>query len=163
LWLIEPAVFQMPQLRKHFNVVRNLKMNRLISVLFLAPLTFLIACMGSKIAAEKRAIKFYYPNMTLLAWNEDTVNSFQFALTKDNRFFYTIIKHDSLQEINEYYNGRLNDRGDTLFLNYNKHLRPNDMTKYLVKEASGRYLIQYFTNGKKRVFLRRQQLGHRVY
>ena len=80
-------------------------MNRLISILLFWTLTFLTACRNSKTASLERASKHFYQDITLLAWNEDTINSFQFALTKDNRFFYTIIKHDSLQELKEFYNG----------------------------------------------------------
>lgn len=45
---------------------------------------------------------------------------------------------------------------DTIYLSF-KGDRPTDMYNYLVLEASGNYLIQYFTDGKKRIFLRYQR------
>jgi len=46
------------------------------------------------------------------------------------------------------------------FASYNKGLRPKEVTTYLIKEASGNYLIQPLTNSNKRMFLRIQRLGH---
>lgn len=42
----------------------------------------------------------------------------------------------------------------TIYLLYNKGLKPKGITNYLIVEATGNYFIQYFTNGRKRLFLK---------
>ena len=67
-------------------------------------------------------------------------------------------------KIEKYYQGRIADGSsfDTVFLKYPKDLRPHAATNYLVREASGSYLIQPFKNGSNRIFLRMQRFGHRI-
>ncbi|HSC53389.1 MAG TPA: hypothetical protein VLC98_07215 [Phnomibacter sp.] len=103
-----------------------------------------------------------YEDITLFAWNEDTSNSVQFALTKDKQFYYTIIKKDSVHAKKEYYHGKFKHSSDTLFLDYNANSFPIGFQNFLIVEASGSYLIQPIEDGK-RLFLRLQRLGHRTY
>jgi len=101
-------------------------------------------------------------DITLLAWNENTVHSYLFAITNDKKFYYTIIKNDSLK-VEEYYQGKISTKSsvDTLFLDYHKNQKPYGVKNYLVTEVSGSYLIQPFDNSSKRIFLRKQKSGHR--
>ena len=90
---------------------------------------------------------------SILAWNEDTVNSYQFLLTAE-RFYYTIIKIDSSGKIEQYYTGTYKINRDTVFLTYKKGRQPADVTNYLVVEGSGNFLIQPLKTEGRRVFLR---------
>jgi hypothetical protein len=100
-------------------------------------------------------------NIVLLAWNEDTTNSYQFALTKDKKFYYTIIKKDSMTEAKQYYSGTFKYSSDTLYLYFKTISAPKNVTRFLLVEASGNYLIQPLQDGK-RIFLRLQRTGHRI-
>ena len=131
-----------------------------IFITFLLTVVLLTGCKTNKSSLSNKAGKSNQ-EMALLAWNEDTIHSYLFALTKDNKFYYIIINKDSL-EVKEYYNGTLSKRSssDTLFLEYSKNRKPYGIKTYLVREISGSYLIQPFDSSSKRIFLRRQKLGH---
>jgi hypothetical protein len=125
-------------------------MNRLIYVFFAVIVGLLAGCSSEKLI---------YKDIKMVAWNEDTVNNYEIVFTKKNRFFYTIIHKDNLKESKEEYTGKLSHGTDRIYLLFNG-ARPVDQRIYLVKEASGNYLIQYFTNDKKRIFLRLQHYPH---
>ena len=120
----------------------------------IATIGILTSCKTSNNAAFLKQIK-NDPGSVVAWWNEDTVNNYQVVLTKDKKFFYTIKRTDSLKVSEEYYLGTFRDEGDKLYLEY-KDRQPFDLKNYLIKEASGNYLIQYFTNDRKRIFLRSQ-------
>lgn len=99
-------------------------------------------------------------DLVLLAWNEDTVHVWQFAISKKMRFYYTITKDDSLNT-REYYYGKVSKKPtvDTLFLNYYDNKMPAGAKPFLVREASnGAYLIQFFYGSSNGVFLRMQRV-----
>jgi hypothetical protein len=125
-------------------------MNRLIYLFFAVVVSLLASCSSKKLT---------YQDIKLVAWNEDTVNNYHIVFTKENKFYYTIIHKDNLKETKEHYTGKLSHGTDRIYLLF-KGSRPVDQCIYLVKEASGNYLIQYFTNDKKRIFLRVQQYPH---
>lgn len=125
-------------------------MNRLIYV-FVGVIVSLLASCSSK--------KLTYKDIKMIAWNEDTVNNYQIVFTKENKFYYTIIHKDNLKETKEHYTGKLSHGTDRIYLLF-EGSRPADLCIYLVKEPSGNYLIQYFTNDKKRIFLRLQHYPH---
>lgn len=129
-------------------------------ILFFLTIVLLTSCRTNKSSSNK-TIK-NYQDISLLAWNEDTIHSYQIAITKDNKFLYTIIKKDSVKS-EEYYHGTFSNQPsfDTIFLKYHRNIRPNGATNYLIREVSGGYLIQPFENNAKRIFLRIQRLGHR--
>ena len=125
-------------------------MNRLIYVFFAAIVSLLASCSSEKLI---------YKDIKMVAWNEDTVNNYEIVFTKKNKFFYTIIHKDNLKESKEEYTGKLSPGTDRVYLLF-EGSRPADLCIYLVKEASGNYWIQYFTNDKKWIFLRVQQHPH---
>jgi hypothetical protein len=88
------------------------------------------------------------------AFDEDSLVSFQFVSLKDGRFFYTLGNRDSCgaAQLHHYY-GKVRDTPDTLYLRYRKQQPPAGMPAYLVKEISGSYLIQTFTDSSRRVFM----------
>ena len=131
-----------------------------IFITFLLTIVLLTGCKTNKSSLSNKAGKSNQ-EMILLAWNEDTIHSYLFAVTEDNKFYYTIINKDSL-EVKEYYHGTLSKRSssDTLFLEYSKNRRPYGAKNYLVREVSGNYLIQPFDSSSKRIFLRRQKSDH---
>lgn len=122
-------------------------------------LVLFTACESSKPPLKK---KINYQDISLLAWNEDTIHTYQFALIKGNKFRYTIL-HRGRAKNEEYYSGTFSNPPslDTIFLKYDRDIRPKGMTNYLIREVSGEYLIQPFDNDTKRLFLRLQRLGHR--
>ena len=123
-------------------------------------IVLLTSCRTDKPSSNK-TIKSYQ-DISLLAWNEDTIHSYQFAMTKDKKFQYTIINKDSIKT-EEYYHGTFSNQQsfDTIFLKYDRDIRPNGVTNYVIREVSGGYLIQPFEKNTKRIFLRIQRLGHR--
>jgi len=120
-----------------------------ISLCPLLPLTIL--------AQKDKRITYWNRDLKVICWNEDTVNDYRFAMAKGTKFIYSIKRKDGLKEIKEQYTGTFYARDkkhiDTIYLKFKKP-RPTDLCNYLVLEASGNYLIQYFTDGKKRIFLR---------
>lgn len=130
------------------------------AIIFCLTLILLTACGSSKSSSSKKYIS--YQEISLLAWNEDTIHSYQFALTKDHKFRYTILNNEGAKS-KEYYFGTFSNIPtlDTIFLKYNRDIRPKGFASYLIKESSGSYLIQPFENDTKRIFLRLQRLGHR--
>jgi len=114
-----------------------------------------MACTNSRKSTKPLA-----SDIVFTAWNEDSIISYQFVLFKDNRFSYSVSKKDSLPEKNERYHGKISETPDTVFLTYKNNLHQQGISAFLIKEASGKYLIQYFTDGRKRMFLRVKQYGH---
>src|SRR5438128_12399952 len=95
------------------------------SILFCLIMILLTACGSSKSSSNKISKK--YQDISVIAWNEDTVHSYQFAMTRNNKFFYTIIINDSIKS-EEYYHGTFSNQPsfDTIFLKYDRNIR----TKY---------------------------------
>src|SRR5688500_3731168 len=99
----------------------------------------LTSCKSSKSSPANDLL--FFRGESILAWNEDTVNNFQFLLTSKG-FYYTIIKLDSLKKIEQFFSGSYRITRDTVFLTYKKGRQPAGVTNYLVREGSGNYLIQ---------------------
>jgi hypothetical protein len=135
-------------------------MNYSSVILFCLTIVLLISCKTDRSSSNKTRTS--YQDIWLLAWNEDTVHSYRFAMTKNRKFLYTIIKNDSVKTT-EYYHGTfLNQLSvDTIFLKYDRNIRPGGATNYMIREVSGQYLIQPFENNVTRIFLRIQRLEHR--
>jgi hypothetical protein len=91
----------------------------------------------------------------LIASNGDSINFYQFALTTGNKFVYTIATKGGLKGKIENYKGSFTYSSDTLYLKF-LDKQPNNIANYLILEASGHYLIQYFISNKNRIFLRVQ-------
>lgn len=118
--------------------------------------SFLIICMLLSCNRQSQLTRTLTSHdIVLWAWNQDTVHSYAIAILKGRRFSYTICETDSVHRTEKYYNGTLRYVSDTLFLTYEKN-KPTGLTDFLVREVSGHYLIQSFTNGNKRIFLRVQ-------
>ena len=133
----------------------NRKMALNISIFLCLVITVVYSCKSTKTEKSKSE------KLALLVWNEDTLHSFVFAVTEDKSFYYTIVHNDSVK-VENYYHGTISPSSsfDTLFLNYYKNQKPFGLKDYLVREVSGTYLIQFFDSSSKRIFLRRQKLGH---
>lgn len=87
------------------------------------------------------------------AWNEDSVNSYKFVRLKNKRFVYEVVKNDSTTKTRRtLYYGSYSETFDTIHLSFNN--APPNWANYLVREASGRYVIQRFTDGRKSIFMR---------
>ena len=114
---------------------------------------FIIVLIGCR-SSKKAVIAFFKENPTI-AWNEDTINNYHVALNK-NIFYYTIGARNGLKDTFEYYKGTYCNLSDKILLNFTGK-QPNGIAPYLVLEASGHYLIQYFTDGRKRMFLMIQE------
>ena len=92
-------------------------------------------------------------NESIVAWNEDTVNSYLFLLTK-KRFYYKILSPDSNNKRQQDFNGKYSFSRDTVFLRYKGKSKPLYLDNYLIVEGSVSYLIQTFKTSNKRIFLR---------
>ena len=95
------------------------------------------------------ATSHHTPSFTVIAWNEDSVNSYQLAFTKKGSFYYSIKTKDGVEN----YKGAYGETENDIYLKYSDNT-PAGMVPYITKEASGDYYIQNFTDGRKRIFLR---------
>lgn len=113
-------------------------------------LILLTACKTSKTISKTKETR--PENITLLAWNEDTLHSYLFALTHESRFAYKISNHDSIKADKSYYGSFVySSFSDTIFLTYDNNIQPAKATNYLIRVVGG-YLVQPFVNSQKRVF-----------
>ncbi|MGC4103790.1 hypothetical protein [Ferruginibacter sp.] len=132
-----------------------------VSILvMLNKLFFLVFVFSSLTGTAQIATKdIKYGNISFSAWNEDTVHPVQFLVLKEKYFSYSMVMDDSTKTKAGYHGTiALNPTRDTLFLHYYKHRTPAGFKNYLVKEASGNYLIQFFDSSTKRIFMRIQNL-----
>lgn len=95
-----------------------------------------------------------------IAWNEDTVNNYQIALSKKGSFYYRIETKDGVKDTVLHYKGTYGKVTNEIYLKFTGK-KPEGTTPYLIVDSSGNYYIQNFTDGRKRIFLRRQQWPHR--
>ncbi|CAN5275936.1 hypothetical protein BH11BAC6_BH11BAC6_12660 [soil metagenome] len=127
--------------------------------LCLCCLCWLSACTGTRQSHNTKEVPDNNQHISLLAWNEDTTNSYSLTLFSNNKFNYVITKNDSGHAEKRSYSGTYSRVNDTIFLSYD-NLQPYGPQKFLIKEASQNYLIQGFDNTNKRIFLRvRSQTG----
>ena len=109
--------------------------------------------------AKKRLANF---DMIYFAWNEDTVLPYKYALARDSSFIYTIASKDNNNKIvTKRFYGKAQSKLDTIYLLYDKRIRPPKLTNFLIREITGNYLIQNDSNNTKRIFLRRYRLMRR--
>jgi hypothetical protein len=120
-------------------------MTRLTLLLFIAITGITTGCSSSR--------RYLTPMEYDLAWNEDTVNDYRLILTKKGNFTYTI--KEGTKAKTEIYKGTFGGTGNELFLNFNGN-KPAVLNPVVIIEASNNYIIQYFTDGRKRMFLRLQ-------
>jgi len=119
--------------------------------LFISIFVFMLfSCSSPKTAAN------HEPPL-LVAWNEDTVNNYQITLMRNKNFYYSVItkQADSLRHPKSY-KGTYHFAEDSVLLHFNSDYGSGELAPYLIKEASGNYLIQYFTDNRSRMFLRIQ-------
>src|SRR6185436_8638627 len=98
-------------------------MKRHFPLYILPVFIWLISCRSSR-SNPPISLDPIYQEETIMAWNEDTVFSYVIALTKQKKFYSTIIKRDSSKKVEEYYNGVFHFSKDTFFLTYYKRLQP---------------------------------------
>lgn len=116
-------------------------------LLFVAAVFLLVACQTKAVSRNG----YYGP---LVAATDDTVHNYAVCVAGHHRFYYTITYgNQGPAAKREFYHGDWEYRADTLVLHYHKH-RPAGMTDYLLREVTGEWLIQFFTDGRQRVFLR---------
>ena len=122
------------------------------SIFSLIGLTLLTAC--ATLQGRKDNV-YDSHNIVGMAWNQDTVNPYRIIFYKNNAFSYTVqtSPKPKIQEIN-IYEGVFTITPDTVYLAFKgKHQPP--MTNYLVRDASDLNFIQYFRDGRPRMFLRK--------
>jgi hypothetical protein len=92
--------------------------------------------------------------LPLYAWNQDTVRTWQFALTRRNTFSYCI--SSKAPDLVNCYSGKVDEavNSDTIFLKYKRGIKPPHVVPYLIREVSGNYLVQPFGDNSQRIFLR---------
>lgn len=127
---------------------------------FLLPVSFMtVACSSNKPISANTS----YTNLSYAAWNEDTISSYALYLYKNSQFRYNVSERDSNNRVKKhFYTGAYKATRNDIYLLYTKNNIPPGVTNYLIVETSGNYFIQYFTNNRKRIFLRIQGLRHRV-
>jgi hypothetical protein len=121
-------------------------MTKLTTLLIIAVIGIATGCSSSRPSLSP----FDYE----IAWNEDTVNDYRLIFTKKGDFTYMIkdgVKHNS-----KIYKGTFGGVDNEIFLKFNSD-KPEGLNPVVIIEASNNYYIQYFTDGRKRMFLRIQK------
>jgi hypothetical protein len=122
-------------------------------------LSFSILLLFTACSTNKQTTSIHFVPL-FVAWNEDTINSYQLTLFPNTNFYYAIaVKEGNLKQVKSF-KGTFKFSGDSILLNYDRALYQVETTDYIIKEASGNYLIQYFTNDSERMFLRIQPISH---
>lgn len=129
------------------HMIRNLL------ILFFGMLLLLEACSSNK-SINSHTEPFF------VGWNEDTVNSYQITLLKNKNFYYAVVKKENNIKTIASFSGTYKFSSDSIILFYKTESKPHEFANYIIKEVSGDYLIQYFADNTKRIFLRRQKTGH---
>ena len=124
---------------------------RLFSLLILSACIFASCQYDQKLAYRKHHSLYVDYRMGMLAWNEDTINDCRVVLYRDRTFSYGV--RNGNQKATQYY-GRYAFSADTIYLLFRGTQPP--MCPYLIREISGSYLVQYFKDGRRRIFLRLQ-------
>jgi hypothetical protein len=94
------------------------------------------------------------PSIHTRAWNEDTLNPYQFAYYSDSSFTYYIPQPGSPRSGVLLKGIIIKDKFDTFFLKYRNDKQPKTFTNYLIRETSGNYLIQPLKDKPDRIYLR---------
>lgn len=128
-------------------------MMRMILILLFITSCILTACSRKKLNV--------HPNPILIAWNEDTINSYQITLAENKNFAYAIIKKEGNVRRTKGFTGTYKFSSDSILLIYDRDKFSPENTDYLIRESSGKYLIQYFKNSANRMFLRIQSMNPR--
>jgi len=90
-----------------------------------------------------------------VAWNEDTVNTYQFSMWKRNRFQYMASYIDKAgKKQMEFYDGKYKDDSSGLVLIYDKNHAVPGTVPYLYWTYDQQYLVQHFSDGRPRMYLR---------
>lgn len=113
----------------------------------------LLACRSSHLLNYRKhhGVFFCPVGLVRLAWSDDTVHHYRIGFYKDRTFSYGIV--DSNKLLIQYF-GFYTASPDTLFLHFKEDVPP--LCPYLVEEVSHTFLVQFFPNSRKRVFLRGQ-------
>jgi hypothetical protein len=105
-------------------------------------------------SCHSRSVPMHADFRSIIAATDDTVHGYAIMILKSHRFAYTITDGTQQPTVKrEFYHGTWQYQTDTLFLHYLKK-RPLGVADYLVKETTGGWLIQFFTDGRARIFLR---------
>ena len=107
----------------------------------------------------KNSKSIFSDHVQTYAWSGDSAHGYYLMLT-DKRFLYRLVTiYKDKEKIEKEYTGTytyFTDRYDIgkYSFKYKKGLQPSGYENYLIQEGSGDYLIQPFTNGQKRMFLK---------
>ena len=97
-------------------------------------------------------------NAISIAWNEDEINKWVLVTQEGGKFVYIVSHKDITSGITktENYFGsfRALTNRDTVWLKYDNSKKPEGALDYIVIETSRAYLIQPFSDKRKRIFLR---------
>ena len=79
----------------------------------------------------------------------------QFSLRRNYKFAYLISTLDTVGKVTQkIYKGTVKLSDEKMFLLYDHNIRPNNVQSFLIIEITGDYLIQDFTDGRKRMYMR---------
>lgn len=127
-----------------------------LAIFFPFAFAFIIAvctCTRKTTSAAQQFQDYYLHG--IISSNEDTLKSYQFSYLHNGKFQYMVSQPDSDGSIiRNYYNGFCRTEHDTIFLFYKGGVSPPGVVDYIIKEASGGYLIQNFKGSNKRIFMR---------
>ena len=118
---------------------------------------FILANLSSCVASQKsksdKKVTQFWTHLELKAWNEDPVNKVLFGMDKSDKFYYTIIENALNKKTVRYYSGTWLKSSDTLYLAYNKNIKPARFKSFLIIESGGHYLFQHLDTAMPRIYL----------
>jgi len=127
-------------------------MTKLISILLIIT-AVLTAYSNSK--TSNQTVRKSYNKDRIIAWNEDTIMTCQFTMRNHYKFTYLVTTLDSNNnKTQKIYNGTVKLSDDKIFLLYHLDIKPANVQSFLIREVTGNYLIQDFTDGRKRMYMR---------
>ena len=89
-------------------------------------------------------------DLTLVAWNEDTISPVIFKIFANKNFTYSIKKNGLV----ELWKGKILVSEDTIYLDYENGRVPPGLGTFLIEGAPGNYLIQLSPPASKRIVMR---------
>lgn len=127
---------------------------RLLTGVLLVLLTGVTACRTAHVRPAPAAVASLLSHLSYTALSQDAPAPSTCYFLDNERFVYQVnCRYDQPAADENSFQGSYHDNGDTIFLAYDNRQLPAHYCPYFVKDVSGKYLFQYFTNSAARIVL----------
>lgn len=119
------------------------------------------ACIGSNDLSAKLVNN---RKVNLFTWNEDTTRPYKLVLYDESYFWYGMtLQKNNGKQVRRSFTGSYTYNSDTIFLKYQNKVILRNIKPFLIREISGSYLIQQFSDSTPRVYFRLNNGRHNTY